>query len=109
MVLADGSVKEYSLSPTVEYFKLKETKGYRKKLQPQLDGTYLTSDDAIGFRVRLFNDRHFLYYSIDEDSWTEEIRLLNSEKLVLVSADEIAYHYVRFTPITLEQDGKGNQ
>ena len=108
-MLADGSVKEYTLSPTVDFFQLKDSTGYRKKVQPQLDGTYLTSDDAIGFQLRVTNDRHFLYYSIDEDSWTEEIRLLNSEKLVLVSADEIAYHYVRFKPITLEQDGKGNQ
>ena len=42
--LPDGDKKEYKVNETIDFFKIKDEKGFRKKVMPQLDGTYLTND-----------------------------------------------------------------
>ena len=49
--LPDGDKKEYKVNETIDFFKIEANKGFRKKVMPQLDGTYLTNDilNLVGF------------------------------------------------------------
>ena len=44
VVLPDGEKKEYKINRNNRFFKIEADKGFRKKVMPQLDGTYLTND-----------------------------------------------------------------
>ena len=35
----DGQVKDYSFSSNIDYIEFENTRGFRKKVKPQLDGT----------------------------------------------------------------------
>ena len=46
VTLQDGSKKEYTFSNTIDYLEISDSlKGFRKKLKPNLLGTYETSKD----------------------------------------------------------------
>jgi len=98
----DGSTKEYSLNATVDYFQVADMMGYRKKVQPLLDGSYQTSDDAEKFTIYEYNGELLLRYKNDLSEWEEKIRLLTPNQCVFVNQELIAYHYIRFEPINLE-------
>ena len=44
--LPDGKEKEYKINETVDYFEWNGNKGFRKKVKPQLDGTFLTNNES---------------------------------------------------------------
>ena len=50
--LPDGDKKEYKVNETIDFFKIENKKGFRKKVMPQLDGTYLTNDHICSFGKR---------------------------------------------------------
>ncbi|NKI32828.1 hypothetical protein [Croceivirga thetidis] len=106
----DGSEKKYSLSGTIDYIKLDSLKGYRKKMYPQLDGTYLTSDDAQNFYiVKKASKGFFINYHNELTSWQESIIYLEPNKFYLESAEGIVYRYKRFEPINIYEDGKTSE
>ncbi|HUH45768.1 MAG TPA: lipocalin family protein, partial [Arenibacter sp.] len=47
----DGSEKKYTISTSIDYIEIQDQKGFRKKVQPNLSGTYDTSDDAEPFSL----------------------------------------------------------
>ena len=47
----DGSKKEYAVSTSIDYIEVKNFKGFRKKVQPNFNGTYVTSNDAEMFTI----------------------------------------------------------
>lgn len=99
VVFPDGSEKEYSLSPTIDYFELRDTSGFRKKVQPQLNGTYTTSNDAINFSLKVSGEQYHMVYYNESESWEEQLAALDSLNMVLVSDGKITYHYARFQPL----------
>lgn len=98
----DGNIKEYSINATVDYFEVAEMMGYRKKVQPLLDGSYQTSDDAEKFTIHEYNGEFLLRYKNNLSEWEEKIRLLTPNQCVFVNQDLITYHYRRFEQINLE-------
>src|SRR5690606_6245952 len=40
----DGSKKQYTVNPSVDFIKLNDGEGFRKKMQPKFDGTYNTTN-----------------------------------------------------------------
>ena len=102
----DGNSKTYSINTTIDYFEYSPIKGYRKKVQPRLDGTFMTSDDAESFNIVQKNNKFIVVYQNDLTSWEEEIRSLTAKKLVLASQDGVVYHYKKFEGILEQQDGK---
>lgn len=102
VVLPGGEEKEYGLSTTVDYFEIDSLKGFRKKMQPRLDGTFATSDDAISFNVSKRKGDYALVYGSAGESWIEYLKAVNEEKLILVGEDKIMYHYTRFQPVEIK-------
>ena len=98
----NGESKKYDISTTIDYIEYKEMKGFRKKLQPRLDGNFNTSNDAVYFTIENKNDIFIVRYQNELNLWEEKIRLLNKDQLVLVNEEGISYHYHRFNQISAE-------
>jgi hypothetical protein len=98
--------KEYRMNEVYDYFKIVNNKGIRKKVMPQLDGTFLVNDVEEKVAVRYEDNRVFIDYTTPYMKWSEEIIALTNEELVLLNKDKTEYHYKRATAINLMGDGK---
>lgn len=93
--LPGGDKKEYKVNETIDFFKIEANKGFRKKVMPQLDGTYLTNDIQEDVVVVLKDGDASLQYKTTYASWKEEIIELTKDKLVVKNQQEIEYYYKR--------------
>ena len=93
--LPDGDKKEYKVNETIDFFKIEANKGFRKKVMPQLDGTYLTNDVQEAVVVVVKDGDASLQYKTTYASWKEEIIELTKDKLVVKNQQEIEYYYKR--------------
>jgi hypothetical protein len=109
VVFDKGDDKDYSMNETYDYFEIKDTKGFRKKVMPQLDGTFLVNDTQEAVAVRFVDDKVFLDYKTPFMKWSEEIIALTDAELVVVNADKKEYHYKKTEAINLLGDGEKNK
>lgn len=93
--LPDGDKKEYKVNETIDFFKIETNKGFRKKVMPQLDGTYLTNDIQEDVVVVVKDGNATLRYKTTYASWNEEIIELTKDKLVVKNQQDLEYHYKR--------------
>lgn len=106
VVFDKGEDKDYGMNESFDYFDVKNNKGIRKKVMPQLDGTFLTSDSFENVSVR-FKDNHvFLDYKTDYAKWSEELVSITDEKLVVKNQEKKEYHYKKAAAVNLLDDGK---
>jgi hypothetical protein len=98
--------KEYGMNEVYDYFEIKNNKGIRKKVMPQLDGSFLVNDTYENVTVRFADDKVFLDYSTPYMKWSEELIAVSAEELVLLNKEKTEYHYKKATPINLLGDGK---
>jgi hypothetical protein len=107
VVFDKGEDKDYRMNENFDYFQIdSNNKGFRKKVMPQLNGTFLVNDTYENVVVRFANDKAYLDYSTPYTKWTEELIALSEEELVLVNADKKEYHYKKTGAINLLDDGK---
>lgn len=104
--LPGDSVRQYSINENIDYFEITDSTGFRKKLQPQFDGSYKTSDDAEELRIKIENDSLRLYYKTPFDEWKETLLQADEEKMSILNKDGIIYHYKKFTPLFAEENEK---
>tara|TARA_Y100000815_G_scaffold112789_1_gene101612 strand:- start:37191 stop:37619 length:429 start_codon:yes stop_codon:yes gene_type:complete len=100
--MPDGTKKEYTVNPTIDYFELKGNKGFRKKVMPQFDGTYRVNDLSEDISVVNEDGKTYLSYKTEYAEWKEQILELDNENLVLKNEQDIEYHYVKPEPFTLK-------
>lgn len=100
--LPDGDKKEYKINETLDFFKIEANKGFRKKVMPQLDGTYLVNDVQEEVVVVLNDGNASLQYKTKYASWNEEIVALTRDKLVVKNQQEMEYHYKRPAKFSLK-------
>ncbi|WP_148214393.1 hypothetical protein [Robiginitalea biformata] len=96
----DGNNKEFPASPMVDYFSMQGRSGYRKKLQPRMDGTFETSDDALPLEVLEREGLWLLRYTGEEGDWEETLVDLGPQNLALRDPAGVVYRYVRYQPLT---------
>ena len=104
--LADGEDKNYKINENFDYFEIKNNKGFRKKVKPQLDGSFIVNDTYENVSVRLDKEQMFLDYSTDFSKWSEEVIVLTDDGLVVKNAENKEYHYKKSGPINITGDGK---
>ena len=102
VILPDGEKKEYNINETVDFFKVANNKGFRKKVMPQVDGTYLTNDISENLEVTVKDGNATIKYTTEFANWEETIIELTAEKLVLKNKQELEYHYKRPIPFTVK-------
>ena len=100
--MPDGTTKEYKINPTIDYFEIKDKKGFRKKVMPQFDGTYRVNDLSEKITVTEEDGTLYLNYVTEYAKWKEEIVKLNEEELVLRNNHDMEYHYKKPVPFTLK-------
>jgi len=93
--LPDGDKKEYKVNETIDFFKIEENKGFRKKVMPQLDGTFLTNDIQEDIVIAVKDGDATIQYKTTYASWNEEIIELTKDKLVVKNEQDLEYHYKR--------------
>jgi hypothetical protein len=100
--MPDGAEKDYKVNPTIDFFELKGTKGFRKKVMPQFDGTYRVNDLSEDFTVTEKDGKTYVNYTTLYAKWQEELVELDKEVLVVKNQHGIEYHYKRPIPFTVK-------
>ncbi|MAZ72760.1 MAG: hypothetical protein CMC70_06400 [Flavobacteriaceae bacterium] len=96
-VLENGTEKDFSISTTIDFIEVNGTTGIRKKVQPRLDGTFKTSNNAEIFDIKVEEDSLRLYYKTPYDAWKETIITAKDSSLVVLNPDGKTYYYKKFT------------
>ena len=107
VIFEDGNEKQYGANESFDYFQIdKKNVGIRKKVMPQLDGTFLVNNTFENVKLRFVDDQTFLDYSTPYMKWSEEILTLTATELVVLNIEKKEYHYKKTGPIKLENYGK---
>jgi phage anti-repressor protein len=106
VVFDKGEQKDYGVNESFDFFEIKNNKGIRKKVMPQFDGTFLTSDSFENVSVRFRDNQVFLDYKTDYAKWSEELISISDKELVVKNQEKKEYHYKKAGPINLLNDGK---
>jgi hypothetical protein len=94
--------KEYTVNETVDFIEWKNEKGFRKKVTPQLDGTYLTNDEFETIQIKDSSGHFYLFYQTKYSKWKEQIQVLTDSILIVKNEQGFEYHYKRFKPISIQ-------
>jgi hypothetical protein len=100
--LPQGGKKEYKINETIDFFAVKDNKGFRQKVMPQLDGTYLTNNIKENLTVTNKDGVFYVNYTTNFGKWQEEIMELKDSILVLKNKENLEYHYKRQIPFSIK-------
>jgi hypothetical protein len=93
VVFEKGNDKEYGVNESYDYFEIKNNIGFRKKVMPQFDGTFLGNKVQENVKVRLDGDHVFLDYRTPYAKWSEELILITADKFAVRNGAKKEYHY----------------
>jgi hypothetical protein len=77
--------------------------GFRKKVYPNLDGTFDTSNDAEKFNLIEESNGFEMHYKTQLSKWVEKLDALNENSFSVTNAEHITYSYKRFKPINVQK------
>lgn len=97
------SIMEYKINENIDYFEIKDSIGFRKKMRPQFDGSYITSDNAEEIILKIEDDSLRLYYKTPFDEWKETLLEANEERMSIKNREGIVYHYKKYTPLFADE------
>lgn len=100
--LPEGIEKEFKYSELVDYIQVKDNKGLRKKVRPQLGGGFISSEDQENLTVKVENDSINLYYTTPYTSYKETLLSSEEDKIKILNPRGIIYTYKRFTPYSTD-------
>jgi hypothetical protein len=102
VLLKDGEKKDYKINETVDYFQVANNKGWRKKVMPQLDGTYRTNNVQEDISISSEGGNFYINYSTSYGKWQEEIIEIKDSTLVLKNKEEQEYYYKKYQGFSLK-------
>jgi hypothetical protein len=91
----DGSEKTLPPSETHDYYEFKQNKGFRKKVMPLVTGNYLVNDLKDEFVVVEKEGEYYMKYKTFLSAWSEQIKSIDKDQLVLESEEHYLYYYKR--------------
>ncbi|GGW87584.1 lipocalin family protein [Salegentibacter mishustinae] len=100
----EDSVINYKINATVDYMEFDSNKGFRKKVKPQFDGSFKTSDNKEEISARIENDSLRLYYKTPFDEWKETVISAEEKKFSVLNRDGKIYYYTKFTSLLDNED-----
>lgn len=98
VILPGGKAKDYKVNETIDYFKIDNNSGIRKKVTPQFDGKYIDYGTSEKIDIAAKGDQIWLVYNSGYASWKEEIITVTDSELVLRDKGNIEYHYKKPVP-----------
>jgi len=97
----DGLEKEYNFNQTVDFFEVVNKTGVRKKVQPQLNGTFIVTKDSETFTLTIEKDSLRIYYKTPLTSWKETFISVKENQMILKNEAGNLYFYKPYTKIEL--------
>lgn len=95
----DGDlIKSYTLNETIDYFYVKDSVGFRKKVKPQLDGTFLTNEVEQTFKIYTKESITSIHYDTIWNRNNEIIWQLQDSILILKDQNT-KFYFKRYLPI----------
>lgn len=103
VILPDGTKRDYTFNDTVDFLGINDNlTGFRKKLKPSFDGSFLTSNDAESLILVVEDDSLNIYYKTPYAEWKETVLEASENKLIIQNQNKIRYVYKRYVPIIIE-------
>ncbi len=99
----DGQTKDYTVNESVDYIQIEQLKGFRKKVKPTFNGTYITNNDAEYFTLFKKENQYFFNYKSNLSDWTESLQTLTKDHFSVTNEDDITYLYKRYEPINISK------
>lgn len=99
---SEGVSKQYKVNETIDYFEIKNNKGYRQKVMPQLDGKYLTNGVQESVNIVEKNNEIYLEYKTKYGKWRETLISISDSTMELKNTNNTVYNYKRFVPFSLK-------
>jgi len=99
--LSDGTEKQYNFNQNIDFFEHDGQQGIRKKVQPNLDGTFHTTRIIETFRLIEAEDSTSIVYKTPYATWTETIIIINRKQLVIKNDAGALYYYKPYQKIIL--------
>lgn len=97
--IPDADHKEYRMNETFDYFEIKNDSGIRKKVRPQMNGTFIVNDTYENVKV-LYEDKGvFLEYKTKYSTMKEELIELTEQSMTLKNNQNIEYQYKKTAAI----------
>ncbi|MAT90490.1 MAG: hypothetical protein CMC35_07335 [Flavobacteriaceae bacterium] len=104
VTLDDGSVKEFRVNTTIDYIEVTDREGFRKKLQPNLDGSFRTSNLVEYFKITVSEDSLQMHYATPYDEWTETVIHAEDSLIQVLNHDGKMYTYKKFRTFSSMQE-----
>ncbi len=101
VVLPDGTQKQYNFNKSIDFFEIKDSLGIRKKVQPQLNGNFIVTNDSEVFSLKTENDSIRMYYRTKITSWKETLISSKENEMSILNESGNLYFYKRYSKIQL--------
>ena len=97
--------KSNQLNLLYDFYSMKNNQGIYKKVAPQIDGSFQTSESAISFEIIRDDGNFIIQFTTLWNTWIKIIKHLDSERLVLFH-EQRSFHYKRpaISKINLKND-----
>lgn len=97
----NGKTTDYKFNEQVDFIELKDTLGFRTKVLPRIDGTFVTTDSKENIVAIIKNDSLYLNYTTPFDSWSETVLIADGNELQLKNDRGLIYTYHKFEKIDI--------
>lgn len=102
VTLPDGTKRDYNYNETIDFFTISDSlTGFRKKLKPNFDGSFSTSEDAEAITLVIENDSLNIYYKTQFSEWKETVVKATETQLIIQNQNQLRYMYKRYEPLDL--------
>ncbi len=101
VVFPNGTEKKYSFNQTIDFFEVNDSIGIRKKVQPQLNGNFIVTNDNTVFKIKVENDSLRLFYNNDLSDWKETIISAGESNITIKNESGNVYFYRPYKKIEL--------
>lgn len=109
VILENGTEKDYTINQSYDYFEVRDNAGFKKKVAPQLDGTFIVNDDFEKVEIKQEGGKYFILYSTNYAKWKEELSILSDNRYVTINGDRSEYYYKRAGALNIIDNGKKNK
>ena len=105
VTLPNGTKKIFQYNDSVDFLEFSDSlTGYRRKLKPNINGGFLTSNDVEKFQLKVENDSLNVYYSTPFAKWKETVLSASENELLVINEAKVRYLYKRYQPIDINED-----
>tara|TARA_R110000850_G_scaffold277086_1_gene422404 strand:+ start:139398 stop:139838 length:441 start_codon:yes stop_codon:yes gene_type:complete len=103
VIMPDGEKKDYTINTLIDFIQISDSTGFRKKVAPQLDGSFKITDDSEKIEVKIEDDKVQLYYTTPFHNWKETVERADETHLIIENEDAKIYKYKRYEGLNLEE------